>query len=79
MQLNCPAGEVMPVTLMNLQMNSLTHELYGAGWVFTWGLQRVFVEFVQGLSSVQGADLNDQYAYYHLCESLRDSDGRVVK
>lgn len=37
-------SEVMPVTSMNLQMNSLTHELYGAG-----------------------ADLNDQYAYYHLC------------
>ncbi|CAE7022780.1 cysS [Symbiodinium natans] len=35
---------VMPVTLMNLQMNSLTHQLYGAG-----------------------ADLTDQYAYYHLC------------
>ena len=34
-----------------------------------------FVEFVQGSSSVQGADLNDQYAYYQLCESLRDSNG----
>ena len=56
----------MPVTMMNLQMNSLTHQLYGAGCK----IGAVAPVTLSDQSFLAGADLTDQYKYYQLCCGL---------